>query len=112
MTRLSLIAHINRKDAERDKFYCPCCQDRLDADDMDLASMFGTSKAMRERYGAMCCNGCTDDHYFTEDGVLVSGDDQVFSGSDGVYSSADALEDARAEGRAQSSHEATCRGWV
>lgn len=109
---MNLQAYIATKDAERDLFYCPCCKDRFDADDMDLGRTFKTSEAMRARYGSVCCKGCTDNHYFTVDGVLVSQDDEVFCGSEGYYSTADALEDARAEARAQSSHESMCRGWL
>ena len=86
----ALTAYITAKDAERTKFYCPCCKDRLDADDMDLANEWRHSEAMRARYGAACCKGCANDHLMTEDGVCLPRSrafyshrlDMWFSGSD------------------------------
>lgn len=109
---MNLIAYISQKDAERDLHYCPCCKDRLAADDMDLSRSWDHSDAMRAKYGSACCNGCTDTHFITDDGVLVSDDDDVWRGSDGTYSSADALEAARAEGRIEAADQAMCRGWL
>ena len=109
---MNLTTYINARDAERDLHYCPCCKDRLDADDMDLADGWGHAAQMRETYGAACCNACTDDHYVTEDGVMVRQDAQVWQGFDGVYSSAEALAEARAEAEYEDADRAMYRSWL
>ena len=108
----ALTAYITAKDAERTKFYCPCCKDRLDADDMDLANEWRHSEAMRARYGAACCKGCAHSHILTDDGALVSSAAQVFLGFDGIYSSAEALQDARDAADEDDAHQCMCGGWL
>jgi hypothetical protein len=92
---MNLLAYITAKDAERDLHWCPCCRDRYDADDMDLSGGWEHSAAMKDRFGAACCNGCTDDHLVTLDGVLMRRAACVM-GYEGWYSSAEALAEARA----------------
>lgn len=108
----ALTEFLNAKDAERDLFFCPCCKDRLDQSDMDLANDWPHSEAMRARYGAACCKGCVDDHLMTDDGVLVSGADSVFCGFDGIYSTAEALQDARDAADEDEAHQRMCGGWL
>jgi hypothetical protein len=97
-TMNALTEILNRKDAERDQFYCPCCKDRFDADEMDLANGWDHSLAMRAKFGAACCISCTDDRVLTADGVLVPRDDAVV-GYDYLWSTQDAFDDAKWRGR-------------
>ena len=90
---------LSRMDAERDRFYCPCCRDRLDVSDMDLANGWSHSQAMRAKFGAACCKGCTDDYTITADGVLMPVADAV-QGPDYLWSTQDALDEAFYRGRA------------
>jgi hypothetical protein len=95
---MDLTAFLNRKDDQRNLFFCPCCRDRLDASDMDLSSAWEHSQAMRDHYGAACCNACTDDHILTADGVLMRYADAV-QGFDYTWSSQEAFDDAKWRGR-------------
>jgi len=87
---------LDRKDQDRNGFYCPACGSHgLDADDMDLANDWHHSEAMRARYNAACCKECTDKHIVTEDGVCMPRDRAHFSTVLGLwFSSADAMCDA------------------
>ena len=93
---MNLQAFLDRKDAERTLFYCPCCRDRYPQEDMDLANDWLHSEAMRARYGAACCKQCTDDHILTADAVVMPKADAVSDGYD-YWSSEDALADAICE---------------
>ena len=95
---MNLQTYIAAKTAERDLHYCPCCRDRHDQDDMDLSNAWEHSLAMRAKFGAACCNACTDDHVLTADGVLMPYSDAV-QGPDYLWSTQDALDEAFWRGR-------------
>ena len=95
---MNLQTYITRKDAERDLHWCPCCRDRLDVSDMDLSNAWEHSQAMRAKFGAACCNACTDDHVMTADGVLMPYSDAV-QGIDYLWSTQEAFDDAMYRGR-------------
>jgi hypothetical protein len=95
---MNLTAYITAKDAERDLHWCPCCRERNDASDMDLSNAWEHSQAMRDKFGAACCNACVDDHVLTADGVLMPYADAV-QGFDYVWSSQEAFDDAKWRGR-------------
>lgn len=94
----ALTAYIMQKDAERDRFYCPCCKDRYEAEEMDLANDWLHSEAMRARYGAACCVNCTDAHVLTADAVVMPRDEAV-QGYDFWWSTDEAFDDAKWRGR-------------
>jgi hypothetical protein len=97
----------------RTKAYCPACQSRCDDADMDT-SMFARSRvaAMRDRYGAVCCNACTGAHDMSEDDVLLAPDEGV-QDSDGLWwSSESALAEAEAEWAAEFSDRKAMRSWT
>lgn len=95
---MNLTSYIARKAAERDQYYCPCCQGRLDREEMDLHREWEHSQAMHDQYGAVCCVDCTDDHIMTADGVLMLRADAVV-GPDHFWSTQDALDEAKWRGR-------------
>ena len=95
---MNLHTYIAQKAAERDQYYCPCCKDRLDRDDMDLHREWPHSQAMHDRYGAVCCATCTDDHVITADGVLMRTEDAV-RGIDYLWSTQEAFDEALYQGR-------------
>jgi hypothetical protein len=93
-------------------YYCPCCKSRgLDADDMDLARGWQHSDAMRDRYGAVCCKGCTDDHVTTEDGITVPRDAAVRDAWGGWWSDGDVLDAAMTEAAEDAADRAMYAGW-
>ena len=95
---MNLTAYITQKTAERDRFYCPCCKDRYEPEEMDIANDWPHSEAMRARYGGACCNACTDDHVLTADGVLMRYAEAVV-GYDHIWSTQEAFDDAKRRGR-------------
>ena len=95
---MNLASYITQKDAERDLFFCPACKSRNHPDDMDLSRFWTHSQAMRDHYGAACCNACTDEHVQTADGVLMRYADAV-KGYDYLWSTQEAFDDAKWRGR-------------
>jgi hypothetical protein len=96
----------------RTKAYCPACQSRCDDADMDV-SMFARSlvAAMRDRYGAACCNACTNAHDMSEDDVLLAPDEGV-QDSDGLWWSSDeALADAEEAAAEEFADRRMMGGW-
>lgn len=95
----------------RTKFFCPCCGDRLDESDMDLKRLWRHSQAMRDRYGAVCCNGCTDAHRMSEDGVLLAEGEGVQDCDDAWWSSEAALAEAEEAAAEEFADRRMMRGW-
>jgi hypothetical protein len=108
---------LNRKDQDRNGFFCPACTSHgLDAEDMDLHNFWHHSQAMRDRYKAACCKDCTDRHLVTEDGVCMPLDKAQYSTLlDLWFSSPDAMYDAEYESAKQYDEdrdlERMCSGW-
>ena len=98
---MNLLARLDAMDAFRDRHYCPCCKDRLHADDMDLGRDWRHSDAMRARYGATCCKTCTDAHMLTADGLCMPRDAACYSdGLDAWFSDYSAARAAEMEAAA------------
>jgi hypothetical protein len=108
----ALTQFIDRKDQDRDGFYCPACKEHgLGADDMDLVYGWTHSDAMRLRYHAVCCKACTDAHIVTEDGVCLPRDQAVKDDAGAYWADEDEMMEAQFDAQEEASDRRMMAGW-